>query len=52
MEQRAVSFPRPAERGEVDTVKLRSYLAAAAMKLGLPADALAATHDNDWTPQG
>ena len=31
-------FPRPAERGEVDTVKLRSYLAAAAMKLGLPAD--------------
>ena len=38
MEQRAVRFPRPAERGEVDTVKLRSYLAAAAMKLGLPAD--------------
>ena len=33
MEQRAVRFPRPAERGEVDTVKLRSYLAAAAMKL-------------------
>ena len=31
-------FPRPAERGEMDTVKLRSYLAAAAMKLGLPAD--------------
>lgn len=38
MEQRAVRFLRPAERGEVDTVKLRSYLAAAAMKLGLPAD--------------
>ena len=38
MEQRAVRFPRPAERGEVDSVKLRSYLAAAAMKLGLPAD--------------
>ena len=38
MEQRAVRFPRPAERGEVDTVKLRSYLAAASVRLGLPMD--------------
>ena len=49
MEQRAVRFPRPAERGEMDTVKLRSYLAAAAMKLGLEAARL--RNKETYTPK-